>query len=556
MTPRISIITPVFNPPAEVLRSMLRSVRAQTSAAWEHVVVDDGSTAAHVRPILAEAAAQDERVRVRYRAASGGIVAASNDALQDATHEFVGFLDHDDELHPEAVARVGAAIRAAGNDVDYLYTDEDKIDESGRRFDPFLKPDWSPERFRGQMYTCHFSVARHGLVRDLGYMQPGLDGSQDWDLVFRVTERARRIVHVPEICYHWRVLSTSVASDAMAKPWAHEAARRAIGEHLRRTGVQAEVGDVDGYPGQYRIEPRLRDEPLVSIIIPTAGRMRQVRGMVLDLVVHTVRSIVRRTRYPNYEIVVVADTSVDDRTVAQLREIADERLKIVPFAGQFSFSAKINLGALHSAGDHLLLCNDDVEILWDGWRDAWPKDPQSSAWIESLLMYSAMSDVGAAGAKLYFADGRIQHAGIVTAGNPDQPYRGFPRDYPGYFANAILPGNYRAVTGACLMTRRDVFDEVGGFSTQFPVNYQDVDYGMKVHTRGARVVFTPEAELFHYEGSSRSLDVQPAEVHQLHNRWGHLLTNDPYYHPRFIAGRVDFVHPPYAFDGRFLTRVA
>jgi GT2 family glycosyltransferase len=506
--------------------------------------------------MLEETAAQDDRVRVHFRRESGGIVAATNDALAAATHEFVGFLDHDDELHADAVGAVTEAITAAGPDVDYLYSDEDKIDEEGRCFYPFLKPDWSPDRFRAQMYTCHFSVARHGLVRDVQNMRTGFDGSQDWDLVFRVTEQARKIVHVPRILYHWRVSASSVAGDAMAKPWAHDAARRAIAEHLSRIGMQADVDEVDGFQGQYRIRPALRDEPLVSIVIPSAGVSREVRGSLVNLVVGAVQSIVTRSTYARYEIVVVLDRSVPDDVIAQLREVARERLVVVPYDGPFNFSAKVNLGVLHSHGTHVLLCNDDIEVLWDDWRSTWPHTARPSQWIESMLAYSTLPDVAAVGAKLYFADGRIQHAGIVTAGTPDQPYRGFPRDYSGYFANAIIPTNLRAVTGACMMTRREVFDELGGLSTRFPLNYQDVDYGLKANANGYRVVFTPEAELFHYEGSTRPREVTPPEVHQLCARWGHLLENDPYYHPMFVPGHVDFVHPAYTFDGRFLTTAA
>jgi GT2 family glycosyltransferase len=545
----------VFNPPGAVLRAMLDSVRAQTSEAWEHCIVDDGSTATHVRPMLEEIAVADERVKVKFRTEQGGIVAATNDGFAMATHEFFGFLDHDDALHPDAVARV-CEVLATDDEIDYLYTDEDKIDDSGRLFDPFLKPDWAPDRFRTQMYTTHFSVARRSLVHEVGGMRPGLDGSQDWDLVLRVTERARRIVHVPEVLYHWRVLSTSVASDSMAKPWAHEAARRAIGDHLHRIGMQAVVDDLTDYPGQYRIRPALRDEPLVSIIVPTAGRVREVHGRVINLVVHTVRSVVERTLYPRYEIIVVADTNAPSGVVTELREIAGDRLRVVPFDRPFSFSAKVNLGAAYARGSFLLILNDDVEVLWHGWRQAWPERPAPSTWIESMLAYAREPAVGSVGGKLYFADRRIQHVGIVMNGNPDQPYRGFPSDFVGYFANAILPNNYLAVTGACLMTRRDLFDEVGGFSGQFPVNYQDVDYGLKLHSRGYRTVCTPEAELFHYEGSSRSLAVQPDEVARLRARWSNTLSQDPYYHPQFVPGRVDFVHPPYGANGRFLVPAA
>ena len=360
--PRLSIVTPVFNPPADILRRTLESVRAQTSGNWEHWLVDDGSTAAHVRPMLDEAAAQDSRVHVEFRAEQGGIVAATNDAVAHAHTDFVAFMDHDDELARTAVESCTRAL-ASEPDIDYLYTDEDKIDLAGNHSDPFLKPDWSPERMRSQMYTCHFSIVRRAVLEAVGRLRPGYDGSQDWDLVLRVTERARKVHHVPEVLYHWRVHSTSVALDAMAKPYAHPAGRRAIQDHLNRIGMQNEVVEFEGLPGSNRIRPTLREEPLVSIIMPTAGRLRVVHGMRTNLVVHAVRSIVERTTYPNYEIIVVADTDTPDATVSELREVGGDRVRVVAFPGAFNYSAKINTGAFHVRGEYLLTLNDDVEVL-------------------------------------------------------------------------------------------------------------------------------------------------------------------------------------------------
>jgi glycosyltransferase involved in cell wall biosynthesis len=271
MSPRFSILTPVYNPPADVLRATLASVGAQSYEGWEHCIADDGSTAPHVRPILEEAATADPRVRVVYRPESGGIVAATNDALALAQGEFIAMLDHDDLLHPDALSHVSHALHVHP-DADYVYTDEDKIDEEGNHYDLFLKPDWSPERFRAQMYTCHFSVLRKVLVDQVGGFRPGFDGSQDWDLVLRVTERARRVVHVRENCYHWRASAASAAGDDVAKPWAFESAKRAINDHLERTGFQGVVDDGEA-PGTYRIRPQLQVHPVVGIVIPTAGHV-------------------------------------------------------------------------------------------------------------------------------------------------------------------------------------------------------------------------------------------------------------------------------------------
>src|SRR3954451_3478909 len=309
--PLFSVLTPVFDTPADVLAAMLRSVRQQRFEDWELCLVDDCSTEAHVSAMLERAAAEDDRVRIMRREANGGIVDASNDALAMARGEFIALLDHDDELHPAALERVAAAIEDAP-EADYVYTDEDKIDRAGRPSGPFFKPNWSPERMRTQMYTCHLSVMRRRLVEEVGGFDREFEGSQDWDLVLKVTERARRVVHVPEVLYHWRTLETSTAgAGAGAKPWAFEAGTRAVQAHCKRIGLPAGVErDLDA-PGVYHLRPRLQREPPVSIVIPTAGGRREVRFEQVVLVEHCLRSIVEVSTYENYEVVVVGDGELD-----------------------------------------------------------------------------------------------------------------------------------------------------------------------------------------------------------------------------------------------------
>jgi GT2 family glycosyltransferase len=552
MSPRFSILTPVYNPPADVLRATLASVGAQSYEGWEHCIADDGSTAPHVRPILEEAAAADPRVRVVYRPKSGGIVAATNDALALAQGEFIALLDHDDLLHPDALSHVSHALHVHPN-ADYVYTDEDKIDEEGNHYDLFLKPDWSPERFRAQMYTCHFSVLRKVLVDQVGGFRPGFDGSQDWDLVLRVTERARRVVHVRENCYHWRASAASAAGDDVAKPWAFESAKRAINDHLERTGFQGVVDDGEA-PGTYRIRPQLQVHPVVGIVIPTAGHVRTVWGVPTTLVVNCVRSVMERTAYPNFEFVIVADTSMRTDVRDELHEIGGDRLRIVDFHRPFNFSEKVNLGVLETDAELLLLLNDDVEVLPDGWRDRWPVlDGGQSTWLDSLVMYGLRGDVGAVGARMYFSDLRIQHVGVVSHGGlPAHPYRGYPSRSSGYFRNIETPCNYLAVTAACLLTRRDVFDEVGGFSPTMPVNYNDVDFGLKLRRAGYRSVYDPNAELLHFESSTRAATVSEHEMGLIVNRWRSVLADDPYFHPRFFQSFPDFIAPPMLRDGTLL----
>lgn len=523
--PRFSILTPVFETPDDVLTAMLRSVRRQTFQDWELCLVDDRSAAPHVREMLAAAARQDSRIRVMERAENGGIVAASNDALQMAGGEFVALLDHDDTLHPDALALVAEAIDGAP-EADYIYTDEDKIDRAGHHQGPFFKPDWSPERMRTQMYTCHLSVMRRSLVEEVGGFLPEFEGSQDWDLVLRVTEKARRVVHVPRVLYHWRMLETSAAGGGEeAKPWAFEAGTRAIQAHLDRTGIPAEASRDTEHPGVYRLEPRLAHEPKVSIVIPTGGTVREVRYESVVLVEHCVRSIVERSTYDNYEIVVVADTSTPQDVLDGLLEVGGERLRIIPFDQPFNFSSKINRGAVHSDGELLLLLNDDMEVVTPGW-------------IERLVMYAELPGVGAVGGRLLWEDGRIQHAGIVfeNAGFPGHIYRGFAREWNGYSNSVLVAENYLAVTGACMMTSRETFDRVGGFSTTFPMNYNDVDYCLKLVSEGERIAYDPDTVLYHFESSSRSTDVEDWEKDQLRGRWLPITITDPFSNPNLKYG--------------------
>ena len=536
---RFSIVTPVYNPPADVLRAMLRSVRDQGFSDWEHCLVDDGSTEAHVRQILDAAAAADPRVHVAYRAENGGIVAASNDALAMATGEFVVLLDNDDELEPDALEVVDRAL-AATPDADYLYTDEDKIDERGHRAFAFYKPGWSPERLRTQMYTCHLSVLRRSLVDEVGGFRAEFNGSQDWDLVLRVTERAREVVHVPRVLYHWRMLATSAAGGGeAAKPWAYEAGTRAIQAHCDRTGFEAVVEHDTSNPGIYLLEPRLRDAPLVSIVIPTAGQRREVRLEQVLLVERCVESIVAVTTYHNYEIVCVVDDAVPQQLIDTLRRLAGDRLTLVTCGGPFNFSERINAGVLRAAGEHVLLLNDDMEIT-------------TPDWLERLLMYSRSPGIGAVGAKLLYGDGTLQHAGVIFDDvGPGHIYRTYAGDHGGYFNMLKVANNFQAVTGACLMTRRAVFDEVGGLSTLLPLNFNDIDYCLKVRQVGLRAVVDPGTTLVHYESSSRSTVVTENEVLLLQRRHGRAMP-DPYYNPSFLQASRNYVPPVMLVDGTII----
>ncbi len=538
--PRFSIVTPTYDTPADVLAAMLESVRKQRFGDWELCLVDDCSPDPEVVRTLERVAAEDPRIRLQRREQNGGIVAASNDALAMARGEFVVLLDHDDELHPDALAHVHEALLREPR-ADYVYTDEDKIDRAGHHSGPFFKPDWSPERMRTQMYTCHLSVLRRSLVEAVGGFDPAFEGAQDWDLILKVTERARAVLHVPRVLYHWRMLETSTASGEVAKPWAYEAGTRAVQAHCERIGLQAEVErDVADF-GVYHLQPRLRQQPLVSIVIPTAGGRREVRFEDTVLVSHCVRSIVERSSYPNFEIVCVLDASAPPEVTAELEAIAGERLRLVPFDRPFNFSEKINAGAAHSQGEHLVLLNDDVEVA-------------TPNWLERMVMYSSLDGVGAVGAKLVLQDGRLQHAGVrFEKGLPGHPFHGYTGEYRAYGNAVCVAQNCLAVTAACLMSRRELFEQVGGLDPAFPVNYNDADYCLKLHQLGRLSVYDPDLLMVHFESSSRSSEVEDWEKRLLQERWLPLTAVDPYSNPN-LRHEIPRPTSPFAWRRRRLRR--
>ena len=517
--PRFSVITPVYDTPVDVFWAMIGSVRAQSFGDWELCLMDDCSPAPHVAAMLDEVGGLDPRIRVERRTENGGIVAASNDALAMADGEFVALLDHDDELHPDALLHMDAALREQP-EADYAYSDEDKIDRGGRHSGPFFKPDWSPERMRTQMYSCHLSVFRRSLVEEVGGFDPEFEGSQDWDLVLKVTERARAVVHVPRVLYHWRTLETSTAGAGVAaKPWAFEAGRRAIEAHCERIGMRARCERDPDDAGVYHLRPALSDEPLVSIVIPTAGQARDVRYEPTVLVSHCLRSIVATSTYENYELVVVVDSPADPALLEELREIGGERLRLVDYERPFSYSDKINAGAAAARGEHLLLLNDDIEVA-------------TPDWIERMVMYSELEEIGAVGGRLVLEDGRLQHVGVrFQGGLPGHPYWGFRGNFRGYANGVRVAQNCLAVTGACLMTRRALFEDVGGLSDDFPINYNDVDYCLRLQRLGKRVVYDPDLAMIHFESSSRSSAVETWEKRLFEERWLPLTAVDPYSNP-------------------------
>jgi len=499
-----SVLTPVYEPPLDALRAAIASVRDQTFGDWELILVDDCSPSPAVRELLRDAAS-DPRISVIERESNGGIVAASNDAIAAATGEFLVLLDNDDVLHPRALEKVAAAL-AADPLVDYVYTDEDKIDAEGKHYDAFRKPDWSPERLRGQMYTSHLSVLRSSLVREVGGFHTGFDGSQDHDLVLRVTERARRVAHVPEVLYHWRVVPGSTAGDASAKPYAWEAGRRAVQAHLDRVGVRGEVqfGEIQG---TLRVVREASSEHVVSVVIPTRGSSGIVWGEERVFVVEAVRSVLENAGYPHIEIVVVYDLATPDEVLATLRDMGEGRVVLVPFAGPFNFSAKCNVGFLAATGDIIVLLNDDVEAAQQGF-------------LAQLVAPLDEPGVGMTGAHLLFADGRLQHGGHLYAdGELMHAFMGAASNDPGPFAALRVSRESSGLTAACVALTRETFESVGGLCEVLSVNFNDVDLSMKVRSLGLRLLWLENVVLYHFESQTREAVVHGWEYEYVTERW-------------------------------------
>lgn len=494
---------------------MLASVLGQGFADWELCLCVGDRPGSRVRAVLDRAAEQDARIQIRY--CDEGGAAATAQALRMASGDFVGLLSEADQLHREALTSVDDALRSVP-EADFVYSDEDEIDATGRRLGAFFKPDFSPERLRAELYTGRLALFRRSLLEEVGGFAASRGGAAEWDAALRVSERARDVLHVPRLLYHRR--ASGIGGDEAVG----RANVAAVQAHCERIGLQARV-EVDPLrAGECHLRPALATTPPVSIVIPTCGQSRAIRGEAAVLVLHCVRSILATSTYPDYEIVCVTDEGTDPATLTELQALGGERLRVVPYEPPFNFSAKVNLGAAHSGGEHLLFLNDDMEVIVPDW-------------IERMVMYSGHAGIGAVGAQLRWEDERVQHAGIVLEkGLPGHIYYGAGGELSGYARNVLVPQNYLAVTGACLMTPRDVFDQVGGFPVELPVNYNDVYYCLAVGEEGERVVYDADTVLYHFESSSRDTKVNDWEKSMLLERWHTVIGADPYSSPNLRYG--------------------
>jgi len=507
--PLVSIVTPVYNTPERWLREAVDSVRAQVYPHWQLCLADDASTEPHVARVLEEYSREDKRIVVTRLAGNSGISGASNAALAMAAGEFVGMLDHDDELLPNALLEVVKVLNREP-DVDIIYTDEDKKTRDGRRINPFFKPDWSPNLLLSCNYIAHFLVYRRSLLHQTGGFRSALDGSQDYDLILRASEKTTRIEHIPLPLYSWRMISGSAATSERAKPYAYAAASAALEEAMQRRGMPGHVERTET-PGIYHVRPEIVRRALVSIIIPT----RDKAGL-LHRCIGALRS---RTSYSPYEIIVV--DSVPEEPLPESLKLLVTTL--VPYEAEgFNFPRAINIGADRANGDYLLLLNDDTEVLADGW-------------LEAMLEQAQRVDVGVVGARLLDRHGEPQHEGIVL-GISGRPAANLP--FRQWGLGECLR-DCSAVTAACMMTRRDVFANMGGFDEGMRLGWNDVDYCLRAHQAGYAVVYAPAAVLRHDEGSTRGSTRHLDDDAFFRQRWGY--PDDPFYNANFDRERGAYV---------------
>jgi GT2 family glycosyltransferase len=518
--PLISIVVPTYNTPELYLEQMIQSVLEQTYGKWELCIADGGSSDPAVRKVLDRHRRHEPRIKVEYLSTNHGIAGNSNAAFVLASGDFVALLDHDDTLAPFALYEVVRTINEHPQ-ADLLYSDEDKIDPSGsHRSEPHFKPDWAPDTLRSCNYIGHLAVYRRELLARIGFLRPGFDGSQDYDLLLRASEQAREIVHIPRVLYHWRIHDRSVAGDAGAKMYAYESGKKALTEHLRRQGI---AGTVLYGPilGSYQVTYALPHNPLVSIIIPNRDHA--------DLLARCLASLDRAT-YQSVEVLIVENDSRQAETFALYRQLEKRpKVRMLNWDRPFNFAAVNNVAATQAQGEVLLFLNNDVEAI-------------NCDWIERMLEHALRPEVGAVGAKLLYPNDTVQHGGVILGlrGTAGHSHTDFPREAPGYHLRLIVTQNLSAVTGACLMTRRAVFEEVNRFDERFIIAFNDLDLCLKMRQRGYRIVWTPYAELYHHESATRGNDFADpialarytGEEELFRVKWGDVLeAGDPYYNP-------------------------
>lgn len=525
--PLISIVIPLYCTPLPYLKELLESVRRQSYENWQ-LCLADGSPDDKAKEFIEKHYGREKRIVYRKLEENGGISVNTNEAVALAAGEYLMLCDHDDTLEPDALYEIVKAINDTGADV--LYTDEDKVSMDGRHyFDPNFKPDFNLFRLRENNYICHIFVVKKSLTDETGLLRSEFDGAQDFDFILRCCEKAQKITHIPKVLYHWRCHMDSTAADPSSKAYAYEAGRKAVREHYQRLGIDAKV-EMTERPGWYRSHVKVQGNPLISVIIPNKDHTDDLELCLF--------SMTRKSTYRNYEILIVENNSEKEETFEYYRKLPDRypKARVLTWEKEFNYSAINNFAAKEAKGGYLLFLNNDVEIL-------------TPDWMEEMLQNCQQENVAAVGAKLYYPDDTIQHAGVVLGlgGIAGHIMCRASKEDPGYFGRMISVQEISAVTAACMMVKKSDFDAVGGLDETFQVAFNDIDLCMKFRAAGKKIIFTPYAELYHYESKSRGLEDTPEkqfrfdkEVKRFQEKWAQQLEmEDPYYSPNLSVTEGD-----------------
>lgn len=526
--PKISILVPVYNTPETFLRQMIESVQKQTYGNWELCIANANPANEQIKVILKEYTENDARVKVTDVPENEGIAQNTNKALEIADGTFIGLLDHDDVLAENALYEVVKELNKAV-DTDVIYTDEDKVSTAmDEYFSPNFKPDFNLDMLRSNNYFCHFFVAKKELIETVGGFRGEYNGAQDYDLFLRCIEKAERIAHIPKILYHWRVHQESTADNPLSKMYAYDAGQKAIEQHLKRCGVTAEVSKTENL-GFYRVKYQQEGSPLVSILIPNKDQK--------DTLDQCLKSIEARTDYENYEIIIIENNSTEQETFEYYKQIKNPKIRVIEWKDEFNYSAINNFGVRHAKGEYLLFLNNDIEVI-------------NSDWLGEMLSNCQREEVGAVGAKLYYPDNTVQHAGVIVGigGVAGSVFVGLKRGYTGYMHRASIQQNLSAVTAACMMVKKSVFEEAGGFEEELKVAFNDIDFCLKIREKGHLIVYDPYVELYHYESKTRGAEDTTekirrfqSEIEYMRSHWSSILKNgDPAYNPNLSLKKWDY----------------
>ncbi len=508
---KISLIMPVYNIDEIWLAKSIESILAQTYQNWELCAVDDGSTMAHIKNVLSKYAVDDTRIRVSYFKENKGIAEATNEAVNMATGEFLALIDSDDEITEDALEEVIQLIKQYP-DTDVIYTDQDKITEADKIHEPFHKPDWSPDFFRGVMYVGHLLVVRKEIAIKAGLFDSRFNGLQDFEFMLRVSEITDNIMHLPKILYHWRQLKGSVALETEAKEGLDSLQEQAVNDHMKRIKLNGYAKNF-GRLHRLRIYPEKKKKyPSVSIIIPTKDQP--------ELLNRCLESIFKKTIYPDFEVILIDNNTTNQEAIDCMKTYP---MTIIPYQDPFNFSLANNNGAEKAKGEFIIFLNNDTEVL-------------TPEWIQNLLFYAEQPDIAAAGPMLVYPGNKIQHAGVILGfrGTADHVMKNFPQNSDGYFGSLACAREVSAVTAACMMIRKEIFYNVGCFNTHFANHYQDVDLCLKLRQAGYRIIYTPTVVVMHHECASRGMDYDLVDRALLLDQWQEVIERgDPYYNQNF-----------------------